>query len=265
MGVNRYDFHSKPDCGMSNLYLVVALGAVIAGFVQGLSGFAFGMVAMSVWAWTLEPRLAAVLSLFGALTGQIISAITVRRGFAWRSLLPFLLGGLLGIPVGVALLPLLDLQLFKAVLGGFLMLWCPVMLFAHRLPPVHWGGRWGDALAGGIGGVMGGIGGFTGPIPTLWCSLRQMGKDEQRQIVQNFNLATQLVAVSVYLQQGLVTGAMLPLIGIVALALLVPTLLGARLYVGLSPARFRQLVLGLLTASGVALLASSLSHLLSHA
>ena len=41
--------------------LVVALGAAVAGFVQGLSGFAFGMVAMSFWAWVLEPQLAAVL------------------------------------------------------------------------------------------------------------------------------------------------------------------------------------------------------------
>jgi hypothetical protein len=42
----------------------------VAGFVQGLSGFAFGMVAMSFWAWVLEPQLAAVLSVFGSLTGR---------------------------------------------------------------------------------------------------------------------------------------------------------------------------------------------------
>ena len=52
-----------------SLYLVVALGAAVAGFVQGLSGFAFGLVAMSFWAWTVEPQLAALLAVFGALTG----------------------------------------------------------------------------------------------------------------------------------------------------------------------------------------------------
>ena len=31
---------------MESLWMVVALGAGVAGFVQGLSGFAFGMVAM---------------------------------------------------------------------------------------------------------------------------------------------------------------------------------------------------------------------------
>ena len=55
---------------------------------------------------------------------------------------------------------------------------------------------------------------------------------------------------------------MLPLLGIVALAVLVPVLLGARLYIGISEAAFRQIVLGLLTLSGVALLASSLPVLL---
>lgn len=35
---------------MQALYVYVILGAVLAGYVQGLSGFAFGLVAMSVWA-----------------------------------------------------------------------------------------------------------------------------------------------------------------------------------------------------------------------
>ena len=90
---------------MDSVLLIVALGAVAAGFVQGLSGFGFGMVAMSFWAWTLEPRLAALLAVCGALTGQLVAAATVRRGFDRVRLLPFVLGGLVGIPIGVAVLP----------------------------------------------------------------------------------------------------------------------------------------------------------------
>lgn len=56
---------------------------------------------------------------------------------------------------------------------------------------------------------------------------------------------------------------MLPYFAIVAPAMLVPTLLGARVYIGISEARFRQIVLSLLTASGIALLASSLPVLLA--
>jgi len=250
---------------LDSVYLVVALGAVVAGFVQGLSGFAFGLTAMSFWAWTLEPRLAATLSVFGALIGQLIAAVSVRRGFNLKLLLPFVLGGLAGVPLGVWLLPQLDLHWFKAILGGLLVLWCPLMLASRHLPRLTAGGRIADGMVGMAGGVLGGIGGFTGTLPTLWCTLRGYQKDTQRAVIQNFNLSMLLVTMGTYLATGLVTRQVLPLLAIVAPAMLLPTLLGARLYAGISEARFRQLVLGLLTASGIALLASALPNLLQRA
>ena len=45
--------------------VLLAVGAAVAGFVQGLSGFAFGMVAMSIWVWGVEPRVAAVMTVMG--------------------------------------------------------------------------------------------------------------------------------------------------------------------------------------------------------
>jgi uncharacterized membrane protein YfcA len=248
---------------MDSVMGVVVLGAVAAGFVQGLSGFGFSMVAMSFWAWALDPRLAAVLAVCGALTGQILAAVTVRRGFDRMRLLPFVLGGLAGIPLGVAVLPRLDIAAFKLVLGTLLVLWCPAMLMARQLPRITAGGRLADAVVGTAGGVMGGLGGFTGVLPTLWCTLRGMDKDVQRAIIQNFNLAMLLVTFATYVATGLITRAALPLLAIVVPAMLIPSLLGARLYLGISEARFRQIVLGLLTLSGVAMLASSLPKVLA--
>lgn len=242
----------------AQLIAVVALGAGAAGFVQGLSGFAFGMVAMSFWAWVLEPRLAAPLAVFGALLGQVLAAVTVRRGFNLRHLLPFVLGGLAGIPLGVALLPHLDMVWFKAVLGTLLVLWCPAMLMSRHLPAIRAGGRLADGVVGLAGGVLGGLGGFTGTLPTLWCTLRGYAKDTQRAVIQNFNLSMLLVTMGIYLASGIVTRDMLPLFAVVAPAMLVPTLLGTRLYRGIDEARFRQFVLGLLTFSGLGLLAASL-------
>jgi len=244
------------------LYLIVAIGAVVAGFIQGLTGFAFSLVAMSIWAWAVEPKLAATLAVFGALTGQIIGVFSVRRGFDWKLLLPFLLGGVIGIPIGVALLPLLDANLFKALLGGLLVIWCPVMLAAPQLPHITVGGKPADGIVGMIGGIMSGIGGLAGAVPTLWCSLRGMKKDHQRAVIQNFNLTTLALAMLTYLVTGVVTADMLPFFAIVAPAILIPSLIGARLYIGISEAAFRVIVLGLLTVAGVALLASSLPRLL---
>ena len=115
------------------IIVVVALGAIIAGFVQGVSGFAFGMVSMSIWVWVLDPHVAAALVVFGALTGQIMAAFTVKRGFHFRMLWPYLAGGLLGVPIGVTLLPMMDVNWFKFFLGMFLVIWCPTMLFLKNL------------------------------------------------------------------------------------------------------------------------------------
>lgn len=249
-------------------FVLLAVGAAVAGFVQGLSGFAFGMVAMSFWVWGLDPRVAAVMTVFGALTGQLVAVFSLRRDWRLAVLAPFLAGGLLGVPMGVAVLPHLDANGFKFAFGLLLVVWCPLMLFAKRLPRVEKGGRLADALADALaglaGGFMGGIGGFTGVIPTLWCTLRGLDKDLQRSIIQNFNLAALTMTMAAYLASGAVTRDMLPMFAVVAPALLIPSLLGARLYVGLSELAFRRLVLSLLTASGLAMLASASSKLFFH-
>jgi uncharacterized membrane protein YfcA len=234
--------------------LLLACGAAVAGFVQGLSGFAFGMVAMSIWVWGVEPRVAAVMTVAGGLSGQLLQAFTVRRGLRLGALAPFLLGALVGVPLGVAVLPHLNAALFKLVLGCILVVCCPAMMLAHRLPGFTFGGRVADGAAGAVGGLMGGIGGFPGVVPTLWCTLRGFPKDLQRTVVQNFNLAALATTFVAYVATGTVTRAMLPLMAVVVPALIIPSLLGARVYVGLSEAAFRRVVLTLLTGAGVAMI-----------
>ena len=244
--------------------LWIVIGAATAGFVQGLTGFGFGLVAMSFWAWVLDPRLAAVLAVFGALTGQLLAAFTVRRGFEWKLVGPFIIGGLLGLPLGLWLLPQLDAVRFRAGIGALLALWCPVMLFSDRLPRLPHpgaGGRWADGVAGACGGFMGPLGGFTGAIPTLWCTLRGLERDAQRAVIQNFNLAMLATTMASYLASGIVTRPMLPLMGAVAPALVLPALAGMKVYLGISPQTFRRVVLTLLTASGLVMLASAVPQL----
>jgi len=247
---------------MDATILIIAIGAMVAGFVQGLSGFAFALVAMSFWVWTIDPMLAAALVVFGSLLGQILAMFSVRRGFKMERLLPFVIGGLAGIPLGVFVLPLLNANLFKVFLGILLAVWCPVMLLTPKLPALRAGGKLADGVIGAIGGFMGGIGGFSGVIPTLWCNLRGLDKDEQRAVIQNFNLTMQAVTFATYVGSGIITRKTLPMFAVVAPAMLIPTLLGTRLYLGISEATFRKIVLGLLTLSGIALLASSLPKLL---
>jgi uncharacterized protein len=240
---------------------VVALGAVAGGFVQGLSGFAFGLVAMAVWAWWLDPALAGPLVVFGSLVGQALTIRTVRRGLDARRVLPLVAGGVLGVPLGVALLQRIDPTAFKLAVGVLLVVWCPAMLLARDLPRVARGGRLADAAAGWVGGVMGGLGGLSGPAPTLWATLRGWDRDAQRAAFQAFNLAMHALTMAAYLATGTITGEAARLFVVVAPAALVPALVGARLYRRFSDAAFRRVVLGLLAASGAVLVATTVPQL----
>ena len=113
---------------MDDTWWVLIAGAALAGLVQGLSGFAFGLVATSVWAWWLPPQLVAVMSVFGALTGQVVAALSTRRPLMWPRLAPLLAGGLCGLPIGLWLLPHLDSASFQLGVGTLLAVWCPLML-----------------------------------------------------------------------------------------------------------------------------------------
>ena len=242
--------------------ILLAAGAAVAGFVQGLTGFAFGLVAMSIWVWGIAPGVASVMVVVGGFSGQLLSAVRVRRIPPWAMLLPLLGGALLGIPLGVAVLPHLNAAVFKLGFGAMLVLWCPLMLFSQRLPRLTAGGPIADGAVGLGAGVLGGIGGFTGVLPTLWCTLRGMDKDVQRAVIQNFNLATLAVTLAAYLATGVVTRAMWPMIAVVVPALMLPAMLGAKVYVGLSELAFRRIVLSLLTAAGLAMLVAALPQVL---
>jgi hypothetical protein len=243
--------------------VVLLVGAVAAGFVQGLTGFAFGLVASSIWAWWLPPQLVAVMAVFGALTGQVIQALSTRREAHWGLLWPFLAGGVLGLPLGLWVLPRLDTAWFQCGLGLLLAVWCPLMLLSHRFRPLTHGGRWADGAVGLGGGLIGAFGGFTGALPTLWCTLRAWPKDRMRAVIQNFNLVMLGMTFAGYVATGLVTPAVWPAMAWVAPALLLPVLLGSRIYAGLSTGAFRQLVLVLLAAAGAALLLRSVPVLLA--
>ncbi len=245
---------------MSEMW-VLAVGAAVAGLVQGISGFAFAMAAMAIWVWGVDPQVAAVMAVFGGLTGQIISVLRVRRGWYLSLLWPFVLGSAVGIPLGTRLLPLLDPNRFKLVLGGMLVVCCSAMLATSRLPSVKTGGRWADAVVGLLGGVMAPLSGFSGLAPALWATLRGYSKDEHRAVLQNFNLVVLAATMASLVWSGRARAEHLPQMGVVAASLVVPSLYGSKIYTGLSPAAFRNGVLWLLVFAGVTMLAAALKNL----
>ena len=239
---------------MDATLLIVLAGAAAAGFAQGVSGFAFSLVALSIWAWAVEPQLAAPMSVFGALMGQLVALPWVWRGFDLRKLLPLVIGGLIGVPIGAYVLQWLDPVLFKFCLGVFLLIYCPLMLLLPSDFKWAHGGRLADGLAGLTGGVMGGIAGIAGPGPTLWTTLRGWDKDTQRGVLQAFNITMHSATLVAYYVSGSITGEALTMFAWITPALAIPAVLGVLLFHRLNARAFRRLILCLLLVSGVTLI-----------
>ncbi len=240
---------------MTSADTLILAGALVAGFVQGLSGFALGLVAMVFWSGVLPPQQAAPLIALASLAGQVVTLRTVLPRLDWRRATPMVLGGVLGVPVGVMLLSVVDAGQFRLWVGILLCLYCPAMLFARRLPRIAWGGAWADGAAGAVGGVMGGIAGLNGPAPTLWCMLRGWPPDQQRAMYQPYLIVAHTAALVGFALAGFLTRDVWRLAAWVVPCALAPSVLGTMVYARMPAATFRQLVLALLLLTGVVLVA----------
>jgi uncharacterized membrane protein YfcA len=242
----------------TSVVISIIVGSCFGGFISGIAGFAFGLVALSFWVWQIDPKLLAPMVVFGSFVAQTLSVGAVRRSFDWKRMTPFLIGGTLGVPVGVALLGVVNVTMFRLFTGVILIIFCSSMLFLTDLKPIAAGGRWADGVSGLVGGIMGGLAGLTGPAPTLWCTVRGWDKDTQRCIFQTFNLGMQAIALVTYWLNGTLTPTVGKVFALMLPALLIPTVIGARLYKRINAVAFRKIVLGLLLLSGVVLLVSTL-------
>ena len=238
--------------------LVVLAGAFAGGFVSGLAGFGTGLVALGIWLHVLAPITAATLVVVCSVVSQAQSISVIWHAIDRARIWPMLAGGLAGVPVGTRLLTQLDPAAFRLGLGGFLLTYSTFMLFRRAGTRITWGGRLADGAVGFAGGVLGGLAGLSGPLPTVWATLRGWSKDQRRGVFQVFNLAVLAMVAVTHAASGLMTAelgraALLALPGTLA-----GTWLGARAYRRLSDQRFHEVVLSLLGVSGLTLVWSSL-------
>jgi uncharacterized membrane protein YfcA len=106
------------------------------------------------------------------------------------------------------------------------------------------------------------LSGFSGLAPALWCTLSGYTKDAHRAVIQNFNLIVLSATFASLVWSGRVRASTWPQMAIVAGALVVPSIYGSQIYIGMSPAAFRQGVLWLLIFAGAAMLLAALRNML---
>ena len=237
------------------LEIPLFLLATFAGaLVAGLSGFAFGLVAASIWLYMLTPLQTATLIIgFGPIV-QGTSVWKLRGALDWKKLWPFVLGAALGVPVGASILTWADPAQVRIGVGVFLVFYSLYALFRPAIKPVTAGGAAADAGVGFLNGVLGGITGLAGILVTIWCGLRGWPKDVQRTVFQPVAVTIFLMSALWIGAKGAITPEIIKLFLIGLPALFAGTWLGLKLFGRLDEASFRKVVLVLLLASGLVLI-----------
>ena len=231
------------------------LFATFAGaLVAGLSGFAFGLIAASIWLYILDPVQTATLIIAFGLIVQGYSVWKLRDALDWRKLWPFVIGAALGVPAGVTILTWANPAHVRAGVGAFLVLYSLYALFRPAIAPIKAGGAVADAGIGFLNGVLGGMTGLAGILVTLWCGLRGWPKDVQRTVFQPVAVAIFLMSALWMGARGAITADIIKLFLIGLPALLAGTWLGLQLFGRLNETAFRRVVLALLLASGAVLM-----------
>nr|WP_172296263.1 sulfite exporter TauE/SafE family protein [Pseudoruegeria sp. HB172150] len=195
---------------MEGFWLLVA-AALLAGLVRGFTGFGTAMVYLPFAGQVLDPVSALVTIMVIDFFGPIPAIPRAIRESHTRDVLRLGAGALIGTPLGVAVLLILQPEWFRTIVSVL-----SLALLAALISGVRYRGHVGRPLIYGIGalsGFLGGAAGLPGPPVILLYMARPLPVEVIRASVLLFLVLTDLIMIAVFGLRGLLAPEAL-LIGI---------------------------------------------------
>jgi len=237
-------------------YGLLCFGVFIGAFVSGLAGFAFSAVAGVFVLHVRTPTEAVPLMMACSIVVQGVSLGILRNRMIWQDSFAFVIGGVLGIPPALYLLQRVETGIFRVGFGIFLAAYAAYMLFRPAVALVQQAqSRRRDAVVGFAGGFIGGLTAMPGALPTIWCDLRGLPKNQQRGLVQPFIAMMQLSALLLMISRGTIPADMVTDFMISLPPLLAGTAAGIVMFGRVNELVFRRVILIILLVAGLGLLA----------
>ncbi len=233
------------------LSLLPNLIFLLAGLIQGLTGFGAGLVALPLLCLFMDIRLAVPLCLLNNLAITTTMAITLRRHLDHRKILPLLLGSMPGVLVGAAALKLADPGLIKHLLAVLLIGYSGFnLVFSPRPinPPPIWG-----FIAGFFTGAINAALSAGGPPAIIYATLTDWKKDEIKATLTGLFLSNGSITLVTYLFAGMLNRETIISFAGTVLFVLAGTVVGSRIRI--DRRAYLRLVYMLLIGLGVLMLA----------
>lgn len=239
---------------------MLLMGAAAGGFINGLAGFGTALFALGFWLQIMPPvqavSIVVIMSVISGLQGVwlVRASITDQP----RRLLRFLLPALVGVPIGVAALSILQPSVLKLVIAGLLILYGGFFTLRSSLPKLERPTPVIDAVVGFMGGVLGGAASLSGALPTMWCAMRPWPKAETRAVLQPFNVVVLGVTALAFAVKGAYSAQTLVYIVIALPVTMIFAQIGITLFKRLTDDQFRRVLIAMMLVSGLILMAREL-------
>jgi uncharacterized protein len=242
--------------GLEQIIIVLA-GALAGGLVNGLTGFGTALTAVGLWLYALPPTAVSSLAIICAAIAQLQTLPMIWPTIRWQRVLPLLVPGLFGVPLGTFLLPHIEPKFFKIGIGIFLVVYSAYVLAREGEIKIAWGGRAADGVVGFGGGVLGGLTGLSGVLPVVWTDIRGWSKEQRRGIVQAFNISILSLAIASHAVSGLLTRQVLWASALALPGTIAGAWIGAFIYRRLADRSYQRVVMLLLLGFGLTLVWTS--------
>jgi uncharacterized membrane protein YfcA len=236
------------------LYLLLSAAVFSGALVSSLAGFAFSAAAGAILLHVFPPVEAVPLMMLCSIAVQVTTLLTLRQSMQWRGSLVLICGGVLGIPPAVYLLQNADISMFRVGFGVLVASYAAYMLFRPALNYLkQMEGQLRNALIGFGGGFIGGLTAMPGALPTIWCDLHGLPKNQQRGLVQPFIAVMQILALALMLARHSLSSKLWIDLAVSLPSLAAGTALGILIFRRVDDALFRRIILAILLFSGLAL------------
>ena len=116
----------------THTYVLLLFGALAGGFVSGLAGFGTALMALGIWLYVLPPSLAVPLVLICSVIAQTSTLPSMWKSFDLSLVWPFLIGGLIGVPLGTMMVASADPKVFKLSVGVLLLIFSSALYLNKR-------------------------------------------------------------------------------------------------------------------------------------